>query len=151
MTKCFEKFFWRIFWRFLVMCWFSRFFALKVFSKFFSGNREHEVYGGFWAFFCSGCLSLAFPLEFRYISVLPPMILPLFFDQSSIDLRLPNGEWTENERRMNENRSKNDRRTIEEQSRTDREQNENRTRTEREQNENRTRTERRIIQKIYNN
>ena len=25
--------------------------------------------------FCSGCLSLGFPLEFRYISVLPPMIL----------------------------------------------------------------------------
>ena len=101
MTKCFAKFFWRNFWRFCVRCWFSRFFALKVFSKFFSGNREHGVYGGFGAFFCSGCLSLGFPLEFRYISVLPPMILPLFFDHSSIDLRFPNVGWTEDERRMN--------------------------------------------------
>ena len=101
MTKCFLKFFWRKFWRFLVRCWFSMFFALKVFSKFFSGNREHGVYGGFGAFFCSGCLSLGFPLEFRYISVLPPMILRYFFDHSSIDLRFPNGGWTENERRLN--------------------------------------------------
>ena len=37
------------------------------------------------------------------------MILRSFFDQSSIDLRFPNGDWTEDERRMNENRSKNDR------------------------------------------
>ena len=73
----------------------------SFFSKFFSGNREHGVYGGFWAFFCSDCLSLGFPLEFRYISVLPPMILPLFFDYSSIDLRFPNGDRTENERRIN--------------------------------------------------
>ena len=49
----------------------------------------------------SGCLSLGFPLEFRYISVLPPMILPLFFDHSSIDLRFPNGDRTEIERRIN--------------------------------------------------
>ena len=68
-------------------------------------------------------LSLGFPFEFRYISVLPPMILRSFFDRSSINLRFPNGEWTEDERRMNENRS-----------RTDREPNENRTRTERRTN-----------------
>ena len=101
MTKCFLKFFWRKFWRFWVMCWFSRFFALKVFSKFFSGNRKHGVYGGFWAFFCSGCPSLGFPLEFRYISVLPAMILPLFFDHSSIAERRMNGERSRTERRTN--------------------------------------------------
>ena len=95
------KFFWRKFWRFLVRCWFSMFFALKVFSKFFSGNRKHGVYGGFGAFFCSGCLSLGIPLEFRYISVLPPMILRYFFDHSSINLRFPNGAWTELERSLN--------------------------------------------------
>ena len=67
-------------------------FRVESFFKVFSGNREHGVYGGFWAFFCSGCLSLGFPLEFRYISVLPPMILRYFFDHSSIDLRSPNGE-----------------------------------------------------------
>ena len=83
------------------MCWFSRFFALKVFSKFFSGNRKHGVYGGFWAFFCSGCPSLGFPLEFRYISVLPAMILPLFFDHSSIAERRMNGERSRTERRTN--------------------------------------------------
>ena len=60
-------------------------------------------------FFCSGCLSLGFPLEFRYISVLPPMILRYFFDHSSIDLRSPNGESTENERRTNGERTENDR------------------------------------------
>ena len=64
----------------------------SFFSKFFSGNREHEVYGGFGAFFCSGCLSLGFPLEFRYISVLPPMILRYFFDHSSIAERSANGD-----------------------------------------------------------
>ena len=68
--------------------------------------------------FFSDRLSLGFPLEFRYISVLSPMILRSFFDQSSIDLRFPNGEWTENERRMNENRSKNDREPIENRTRT---------------------------------
>ena len=49
----------------------------------------------------SGYLSLGFPLEFRYISVLPPMILPLFFDHYSIDLRFPNGARTEDERSSN--------------------------------------------------
>ena len=63
--------------------------------------------GDFERFFCSGCLSLGFPLEFRYISVLPPMILPLFFDHSSIDLRFPNGDRTEIERRMNGDRTEN--------------------------------------------
>ena len=132
------KFFWRKFWRFWVRCWFSRFFALKVFSKFFSGNRKHGVYGGFGAFFCSGCPSLGFPLEFRYISVLPPMILPLFFDYSSIDLRFPNGDRTENQRRTNGEsteierktngeRTENDRRTIGERSRTERRTNGERT------------------------
>ena len=111
MTKCFTKFFWRKFLQFWIRCWFSRFFALKVFSKFFSRNRKHGVYGGFGAFFCSGCLSLGFPLEFQYISVLPPMILPLFFDHSSIVLRFPNVEWTEDERRMNGERSRTERRT----------------------------------------
>ena len=67
-------------------------FRVESFFKVFSGNRVHGVYGGFWAFFCSGCLSLGFPLEFRYISVLPPMILRYFFDHSSIDLRSPNGD-----------------------------------------------------------
>ena len=81
-------------------------------------------------------LSLGFPFEFRYISVLPPMILRLFFDRSSINLRFPNGEWTEDERRMNENRS-----------RTEREPNENRSRTDREPNEERTKSERRTIRK----
>ena len=58
------------------------------------------------------------------------MILRSFFDQSSIDLRFPNGERTENERRMNEGWTK-----------IDREPNENRTRTEREPNENRTKND----------
>ena len=76
-------------------------FRVESFLKFFSGNREHGVLGGFGAFFCSGCPSLGFPLEFRYISVLPPMILRYFFDHSSIILRFPNGARTENQRRMN--------------------------------------------------
>ena len=57
--------------------------------------------GDFGRFFCSGCLSLGFPLEFRYISVLPPMILRYFFDHSSIAERRMNGERTELERRSN--------------------------------------------------
>ena len=69
--------------------------------------------GDFGRFFCSGCPSLGFPLEFRYISVLPPMILRYFFDHSSIDFRSPNGERTENERRTNGERTENNRRTIE--------------------------------------
>ena len=109
MTKCFTKFFWRKFWRFWVRYWFSRFFALKVFSKFFSGDREHGVYGGSWAFFCSGCPSLGFPLEFRYISVLPPMILRYFFDHSSIAERRMNGERTELERSLNGARTEDER------------------------------------------
>ena len=150
MTKCFTKFFWRNFWRFWVRCWFSRFFALKVFSMFFSGNRKHGVYGEFWAFFCSGCLSLGFPLEFRYISVLPPMILRYFFDHSSIDLRSPNGEWTENERRTNGARTEVERRlngarTEDERSsngaRTEVERRLNGARTEDERSSNGTRTE----------
>ena len=100
---------------------------MKVFSKFFSGNREHGFCGGFWAFFCSGCLSLGFPLEFRYISVLPPMILPLFFDYSSIDLRFPNGDRTENERRINGGSTENERRTNGELTENDREPNGERT------------------------
>ena len=72
-------------------------------------------------------LSLGFPFEFRYISVLPPMILRSFFDQSSIPERRMNGEWTEDERRMNENRSRTDREPIENRSRIEREPNENRT------------------------
>mgnify|MGYP004580202141 CR=1 FL=1 len=93
-------------------------------SKLYIGRtKSNEVRKSF----CSGRLSLGFPLEFRYISVLPPMILRYFFDHSSIDLRSPNGEWTENERRMNEGWT-----------RIDWESNENRTRTEREPNENRT-------------
>ena len=63
--------------------------------------------GDFERFFCSGCLSLGFPLEFRYISVLPPMIFRYFFDHSSIDLRSPNGARTENQRRMNGDRTEN--------------------------------------------
>ena len=39
------------------------------------------------------------------------MILPLFFDHSSIVLRFPNVEWTEDERRMNGERSRTERRT----------------------------------------
>ena len=115
------------------------FFALKVFSKFFSGNRKHGVLGGFWAFFCSGCLSLGFPLEFRYISVLPPMILPLFFDHSSIDLRSPNGERTENERRMNGERTELERRLNG--ARTENERSSNGARTEVERSLNGARTE----------
>ena len=37
-------------------------------------------------------LSLGFPFEFRYISVLPPIILRSFSVRSSINLRFPNGE-----------------------------------------------------------
>ena len=77
--------------------------------------------GDFGRFFCSGCLSLGFPLEFRYISVLPPMILPLFFDHSSIvlrsffdsrteDERSSNGARTEVERRLNGARTEVERR-----------------------------------------
>ena len=120
------------------------FFALKVFSKFFSGNREHGVLGGFGAFFCSGCPSLGFPLEFRYISVLPPMILRYFFDHSSIDFRSPNGERTENERRTNGERTENERRTIGEQSRTERSSNGERTEDERSSNGGSTEDERRL-------
>ena len=64
-----------------------KFFRVESFFKVFSGNREHGVYGGFGAFFCSGCLSLGFPLEFRYISVLPPMILRSLSDESPFVLR----------------------------------------------------------------
>ena len=76
-------------------------FRVESFFKVFFWKSEAWGLGGFGAFFCSGCLSLGFPLEFRYTSVLPPMILPLFFDHSSIVLRLPNGDRTEIERRMN--------------------------------------------------
>ena len=156
----FFEVFWRNFWRFWVRCWFSRFFALKVFLKFFSGIRERGGFGGFWAFFCSGCLSLGFPLEFRYISVLPPMILPLFFDHSSIDLRFPNGAWTELERSLNGartelERSPNGARTELERSsngaRTEDERRMNGARTELERSSNgaRTEDERRTIRKVY--
>ena len=67
-------------------------------SKLYIGRtKSNEVRKSF----CSGRLSLGIPLEFRYISVLPPMILRSFFDQSSIDLRFPNGGWTELERSSN--------------------------------------------------
>ena len=101
MTKCFLKFFWRIFWRFWVRYWFSMFFVLKVFLKFFSGNRKHGVCGGFWAFFCSGCLSLGFPLEFRYISLCSSFILRSFSDSRTELERSSNGARTEPERSSN--------------------------------------------------
>ena len=100
--------------------------------------------GDFGRFFCSGCPSLGFPLEFRYISVLPPMILRYFFDHSSIDLRSPNGERTENERRTNGERTENERRTIGEQSRTERSSNGERTEDERSSNGGSTEDERRL-------
>ena len=76
------------------------------------------------------------------------MILRSFFDQSSIDLRFPNGERTKDERRMNEDRTRTDREPIENRTRTEREPNENRSRTEREPNENRSRTEREPIENL---
>ena len=118
------------------------FFALKVFSKFFSGNREHGVLGGFGAFFCSGCPSLGFPLEFRYISVLPPMILRYFFDHSSIAERRMNGERTENERRTNGERTENERRLNGEWTEVERRLNGARTEVERSLNGARTELER---------
>ena len=113
MTKCFAKFFWRKFWRFRVRRWFSMFFALKVFSKFFSGNREHGVYGGFWAFFL---FRLPFPwfpirvsIHLRFASDDSPIFLRSFFDRFSIAERRTNGERTENERRTNGEQSENNR------------------------------------------
>ena len=78
-------------------------FRVESFFKVFFWKSEAWVFwgGGFWAFFCSGCPSLGFPLEFRYISVLPPMTLPLFFDHSSIVLRSVFDSRTEIERRAN--------------------------------------------------
>ena len=76
-------------------------FRVESFSKVFFWKSGAWDLWGILGVFCSGCLSLGFPLEFRYFSVLPPMILPLIFDHSSIDLRFPNGDRTENERRTN--------------------------------------------------
>ena len=76
-------------------------------SKLYIGRtKSNEVRKSF----CSGRLSLGIPLEFRYISVLPPMILRYFFDHSSIDLRSPNGDRTEDERRLNGARTEPERR-----------------------------------------
>ena len=104
-----------------------RVFTLKVFSKFFSRNREHGVYGGFWAFFL---FRLPFPwfpirvsIRLRLASDDSPFVLRSIFDRSSIP-----------ERRMNEGWTKDERESIEERSRTDREPNENLTRTERRAN-----------------
>ena len=104
-------------------------FRVESFFEVFFWKSEARGLWGILGVFCSGCLSLGFPLEFRYISVLPPMILRYFFDHSSIDLRFPNGDRTENERRTNGERTESERRTI----------------------ENRTESERRIIRKIYSN
>ena len=76
-------------------------FRVESFFKVFFWKSGAWGLWGIGAFFCSGCLPLGFPLEFRYISVLPPMILRYFFDHSSIDLRSPNGERTENNRGTN--------------------------------------------------
>ena len=76
-------------------------FRVESFFKVFFWKSGAWDLWGILGVFCSGCLSLGFPLEFRYFSVLPPMILRYFFDHSSIDLRFPNGGWTENERRIN--------------------------------------------------
>ena len=114
MTKCFWKFFWRNFWRFWVRCWFSGFFALKVFLKFFSGNREHGVCGGFWAFFLFGLPFSWFPvrvsIHLRLASDDSPFVFRSIFDRSSIPERRSNGESTENERRSNGARTELERR-----------------------------------------
>ena len=94
--------------------------------------------------FCSGRLSLGIPLEFLYISVLPPMILRYFFDHSSIDLRFPNGDRTENQRRMNGEPTENERRSNGERSRTERRANGEQTESERRMNGARTELERRL-------
>ena len=63
-------------------------------SKLYIGRtKSNEVRKSF----CSGRLSLGIPLEFRYISVLPPMILRYFFDHSSIAERRTNEERTEDD------------------------------------------------------
>ena len=78
---------------------FKVFHIESFFKVFFWKSGAWGLWGILGVF--SDCLSLGFPLEFRYISVLPPMILRYFFDHSSIDLRSPNGDRTENQRRTN--------------------------------------------------
>ena len=67
-----------------------RVFRVESFFKVFFWKSEVWGLWGILDVF-SGCLSLGFPLEFRYISVLPPMILRYFFDRSSIPERSSNG------------------------------------------------------------
>ena len=66
-------------------------FRVESFFKVFFWNSEAWGLWGIWGVFCSACPPLGFPLEFRYISVLPPMILRYFFDHSSIAERRMNG------------------------------------------------------------
>ena len=73
--------------------------------------------------FCSGRLSLGIPLEFLYISVLPPMILRSFFDRSSIAERRSNGDRTEDERSSNGKLTENERKINGERTESDREPN----------------------------
>ena len=106
----------------------------SFFEVFFLEIESMGFMADFGRFFCSGHLSLGFPLEFRYISVLPPMYLPLFFDHSSIVLRFPNGDRTENERRMNGERTENERRTNGKRTENERRTNGERTELERSSN-----------------
>ena len=55
-------------------------FRVESFFKVFFWKSEAWGLWGIWGVF-SGCLTLGFPLEFRYISVLPPIFLRSFFDR----------------------------------------------------------------------
>ena len=96
----------------------SKVLIFKVFrvESFFKVFFWKSGAWGLWGILGVFLFGLPFPwfpirvsIHLRLASDDSPIFLRSFFDRSPFVLRLPNGDRTENERRMNENRSKNDR------------------------------------------